>query len=119
MGEGSGERKPVPEGKHGSLRLTKTGDFQRRRGEYKGGQNHEKVMTAAFALSASVVAPGKLHTEVNDPWCIIRGFECSISRRAGDQAPGRTGRAWSLAQAGENPLHLDSLPIVASRRGAR
>ena len=38
-------------------------------------KNMKKVMTAAFALSALFAASGKVHAEVNYPWCIMGLFQ--------------------------------------------
>jgi hypothetical protein len=44
----------------------------------------KKLMTAALALSALFAASGKVHAEMNYPWCVMgetRGFECVFSTR--------------------------------------
>jgi hypothetical protein len=54
----------------------------------------KKVMTAAFALPALFAASGKVHADVNYPWCLmgdIRGYECLFSSRE------------QCAQDGRNP----------------
>jgi hypothetical protein len=52
----------------------------------------KKVMTAAFALSALFAASGKVHAEVNYPWCIIgntRAVDCYFSSREQCMQDGR------------------------------
>jgi Protein of unknown function (DUF3551) len=74
-----------------------------------------KVMTAAFALSALFAASGKLHAEVNYPWCIIgdtRGYECVFSSREQCAQDGRN-RGFG-GQCIQNPAYNPGRPPTAS-----
>jgi hypothetical protein len=74
----------------------------------------KEVMTAAFALSALFAASGKLHAEVNYPWCIIgdtRGLECVFSSREQCAQDGRN-RGFG-GQCIQNPAYKPGKPTVS------
>jgi hypothetical protein len=74
----------------------------------------KKVMTAAFALSALFAASGKVHAEVNYPWCIIgenRGIDCYFSSRDQCMQDGRNRGFGS--QCIQNPAYKSGKPTVS------
>jgi hypothetical protein len=76
-----------------------------------------KVMTAAFALSALFVASGKVHADVNYPWCLLgdtRGYECVFSSREQCAQDGRN-RGFG-GQCIQNPYYKPGPPTVAGNR---
>jgi hypothetical protein len=77
-----------------------------------------KVVTAAFALSALFAASGKAHAEVNYPWCIIgntRAVECYFSSREQCAQDGRN-RGFG-GQCIQNPFYKPGKPTVSDMKG--
>jgi hypothetical protein len=77
----------------------------------------KKLMTAAFALSALFAASGKVHAEVNYPWCIMgdtRGFECVFSSREQCAQDGRN-RGFG-GQCIQNPYYKPGPPSVSGAK---
>jgi Protein of unknown function (DUF3551) len=77
----------------------------------------KKVMTAAFALSALFAASGKVHAEVNYPWCLMgdtRGYECVFSSREQCAQDGRN-RGFG-GQCIKNPAYKPGAPPTVSGR---
>jgi Protein of unknown function (DUF3551) len=73
-----------------------------------------KPMTAGLALSALCAASGKVHGEVNYPWCVIgdsRGFECIFSSREQCMQDGRN-RGFG-GQCMKNPAYKPGVPTVS------
>jgi Protein of unknown function (DUF3551) len=78
----------------------------------------KKVMTAAFALSALFATSGKVHADVNYPWCIMgdtRGFECVFSSREQCMQDGRN-RGFG-GQCIQNPAYKPGKPTVSDKKG--
>jgi Protein of unknown function (DUF3551) len=74
----------------------------------------QKVMTAAFALSALFAASPKAHAEVNYPWCLMgdtRGYECVFSSREQCAQDGRNRGFGS--QCMPNPFYKPGAPTVS------
>jgi hypothetical protein len=74
----------------------------------------KKVMTAAIALSALFAASGKVHAEVNYPWCIIgntRAVDCYFSSREQCAQDGRN-RGFG-GQCIKNPAYKPGKPTVS------
>jgi hypothetical protein len=74
----------------------------------------KKVMTTAFALSALFAASGKVHAEVNYPWCLLgdaRGYECYFSSREQCAQDGRN-RGFG-GQCIQNPAYKPGVPTVS------
>jgi hypothetical protein len=77
----------------------------------------KKLMTAAFALSALFAASGKVHAEVNYPWCIIgdnRGLDCVFSSREQCAQDGRN-RGFG-GQCIKNPYYNPGAPTVSGEK---
>ena len=75
----------------------------------------KKLMTAAFALSALFAASGKVHADVNYPWCLMgdtRGYECVFSSREQCNQDGRN-RGFG-GQCIQNPFYKPGRPPTAS-----
>jgi hypothetical protein len=75
----------------------------------------KKVMTAAFALSAVFAASGKVHADVNYPWCLMgdtRGYECVFSSREQCMEDGRN-RGFG-GQCIPNPAYKPGQPPTVS-----
>jgi hypothetical protein len=75
----------------------------------------KKVMTAAFALSALFAESGKVHAEVNYPWCIIgntRAVDCYFSSREQCAQDGRN-RGFG-GQCIQNPAYKPGRPPTVS-----
>jgi hypothetical protein len=73
-----------------------------------------KLMTAAFALSALFATSGKVHAEVNYPWCIIgdmRTVECYFSSREQCMQDGRNRGFGS--QCMPNPFYKPGAPTIS------
>jgi Protein of unknown function (DUF3551) len=76
-----------------------------------------KVMTAAFALSALFAASGKVHAEVNYPWCLMgdtRGYECVFSSREQCAQDGRNRGFGS--QCIQNPAYKPGAPTISGEK---
>jgi Protein of unknown function (DUF3551) len=74
----------------------------------------KKVMTAAFALSALFASSGKVHAEVNYPWCIIgdtRAIDCYFSTREQCMQDG-SNRGFG-SQCIKNPFYKPGKPTVS------
>jgi hypothetical protein len=74
-----------------------------------------KLMNAASALSALFAASGKVHAEVNYPWCIIgntRAVDCYFSSREQCAQDGRN-RGFG-GQCIQNPFYKPGRPPTAS-----
>jgi hypothetical protein len=74
----------------------------------------KKLMTAGFALSALFAASGKVHTEVNYPWCIIgdtRAVDCYFTSREQCAQDGRN-RGFG-GQCIQNPFYKPGEPTVS------
>jgi Protein of unknown function (DUF3551) len=81
-------------------------------------KNMKKVMTAAFALSALFAASGKLHAELNYPWCLMgdtRGYECVFSSREQCAQDGRN-RGFG-GQCIQNPFYKPGVPTFSGKNG--
>jgi hypothetical protein len=77
----------------------------------------KKVMTVAFALSALFAASGKVHAEVNYPWCLMgdtRGYECVFSSREQCAQDGRN-RGFG-GQCIQNPFYKPGAPTVSGQK---
>jgi hypothetical protein len=77
----------------------------------------KKVMTPALALSALFAASGKIHADVNYPWCIIgdtRAVDCYLSSREQCMQDGRNRGFGS--QCIKNPACTGSFDRFRSRR---
>jgi hypothetical protein len=77
----------------------------------------KKVMTVAFALSALAAASGKVHADVNYPWCLMgdtRGYECVFSSHEQCAQDGRN-RGFG-GQCIQNPCYKPGKP-TASQNG--
>jgi Protein of unknown function (DUF3551) len=75
----------------------------------------KKVMTAAFAASALFAASGKIHADVNYPWCLLgdtRGYECVFSSREQCAQDGRN-RGFG-GQCIQNPAYKPGRPPTVS-----
>src|ERR1700746_1080595 len=81
-------------------------------------KNMKKVMTAAFALSALFAASGKLHAELNYPWCLMgdtRGYECVFSSR---EPCAQDGRNLGFGgQCRQNPFYKPGVPTFSGKNG--
>ena len=78
----------------------------------------KKVLTTAFALSALFAASGKVHAEVNYPWCLLgdaRGYECVFSSR--EQCAQDGGNRGFGGQCIQNPFYKSGVPTVSSKKG--
>jgi hypothetical protein len=78
----------------------------------------KKLMTAAFALSALFAASGKVHADVNYPWCLMgdtRGYECVFSSREQCAQDGRN-RGFG-GQCVQNPAYKPGAPTVSGKKG--
>ena len=78
----------------------------------------KKLTTAAFALSALFAASGKVHAEVNYPWCLLgdtRGYECVFSSREQCSQDGRN-RGFG-GQCIQNPFYKPGAPTVSGKKG--
>jgi hypothetical protein len=76
-----------------------------------------KLMTTAFALSALFAASGKVHAEVNYPWCIIgntRAVDCYFSSREQCAQDGRN-RGFG-GQCIQNPFYKPGAPTVSGKK---
>jgi len=74
----------------------------------------KKVMTATFALSALFAASGKVHADVNYPWCLMgdtRGYECVFSSREQCAQDGRN-RGFG-GQCVQNPVYKPGKPTAS------
>jgi hypothetical protein len=77
----------------------------------------KKIMTAAFALSALFVASGRVHADVNYPWCIIgntRAVDCYFSSREQCAQDGRN-RGFG-GQCIQNPFYKPGKPTVSGEK---
>jgi Protein of unknown function (DUF3551) len=77
----------------------------------------KKLTTAAFALSALFAASGKVHAEVNYPWCIIgdtRAVDCYFSSREQCAQDGRN-RGFG-GQCIKNPFYKPGAPTVSGKK---
>jgi len=75
-----------------------------------------KLMNAAFALSALFAASGKVHAEVNYPWCIIgntRAVDCYFSSREQCAQDGRN-RGFG-DHCIQNPAYKPGAPTVSGK----
>jgi hypothetical protein len=71
----------------------------------------KKIMTAAFTLSALFAVSGKVHADVNYPWCLMgdtRGYECVFSSREQCAQDGRN-RGFG-GQCIQNPAYKPGKP---------
>ena len=76
-----------------------------------------KVMTAAFALSALLAASGKASADVNYPWCLMedtRGYECVFSSLVW-----RPVHTEPLLQTGEAYRIANGTPLAADCKGGQ
>jgi hypothetical protein len=80
----------------------------------------KKLMTAAFALSALFAASGKVHADVNYPWCIIgntRAVDCYFSSR---EQCARDGRNRGFGgQCIRKPFYKPGPPTVSGPANKR
>jgi hypothetical protein len=77
----------------------------------------KKVMTAGFSLSALFAASGKVHADVNYPWCLLgdtRGYECVFSSREQCAQDGRN-RGFG-GQCIKNPAFKPGAPTVSDKK---
>jgi hypothetical protein len=73
-----------------------------------------KLMTAGLALSALFAASGKVHAELNYPWCLTgdtRGYECVFSSHEQCAQDGRN-RGFG-GQCIPNPAYKPGVPTVS------
>jgi hypothetical protein len=80
-------------------------------------KNMKKVMTAAFALSALFATSGKVHADVNYPWCIIgdtRAVDCYFTREQCAQDGRNRGFG---GQCIKNPFYKPAKPTVSDKKG--
>src|SRR5215475_4732596 len=92
----------------------------RKRRTTREDKHMRKIITAAFALSALFAALGKVHAEVNYPWCIIgdtRAVECYFSSREQCMQDGRNRGFGS--QCIQNPAYNPGAPTVSGPLGPR
>jgi Protein of unknown function (DUF3551) len=77
-----------------------------------------KLMTAASALFAVFATSGKVHADVNYPWCIIgdtRAVDCYFSSREQCMQDGRN-RGFG-GQCIQNPYYKPGVPTVSDKNG--
>ena len=78
----------------------------------------KKIMAAGLALSALFGASGKVHADVNYPWCLMgdtRGYEYVFSSREQCAQDGRN-RGFG-GQCIKNPYYKPGKPTVSDKRG--
>jgi hypothetical protein len=79
-----------------------------------------QFMMAVMALSALFAASGKVHADVNYPWCIIgdtRAIDCYFSTREQCMQDGRNRGFGS--QCIQNPYYKPGAPTVSGPLGPR